>query len=122
MRNFPPLVNSCAIDWVANWPDEALTAVAQNQMDRGLIEVPDDMVDSVIHMFVFIHASVGEISERYRGEAKRYNYVTPTSFLSILECFARQLEIKRANVCESHGICTAAKKPVFYPMALFRIL
>lgn len=45
-----------------------------------------------------IHASVGEMSERYRSEAKRHNYVTPTSFLSILECFERLLQYRKKEV------------------------
>eukprot|EP01012_Entosiphon_sulcatum_P030911 TRINITY_DN3847_c0_g1_i1.p1 TRINITY_DN3847_c0_g1~~TRINITY_DN3847_c0_g1_i1.p1 ORF type:complete len:4187 (-),score=787.17 TRINITY_DN3847_c0_g1_i1:47-10915(-) len=98
IRMFPTLVNCCTIDWFSEWPDDALGSVARNAMYKGGFEVPEELQAQVVHMFVHVHQSVAVMSERYLHEAKRHNYVTPTSFLAILESFGSMLRDKRRDI------------------------
>lgn len=34
IRNFPSLVNCCALDWFHPWPDAALLEVAENKFSN----------------------------------------------------------------------------------------
>ena len=87
LRMFPSLVNCCTIDWFTEWPEEALISVAKN-----ILESKDDIalgkkLDGVIECIKYIHKSVEKISIKYLAELRRYNYLTPTSFLEFLSLF-----------------------------------
>lgn len=45
-----------------------------------------------------IHRSVGEKSDEYKEQLRRYNYVTPTSYLELLNVFKFLLHEKRTEV------------------------
>lgn len=89
LRQFPALVNCCTIDWFADWPPEALDAVARHHIS-DLTELPDDanLREGVVTMFSAIHTDVAGATRRFLAELSRHNYVTPKSFLTLLECFA----------------------------------
>lgn len=47
-----------------------------------------------VNFFQFAHKYIEKESIRYKTELKRYNYVTPTSFLSLLHSFRKILNEK----------------------------
>ncbi len=49
-------------------------------------------------MFQHIHVTVEKESLEYKERLRRYNYVTPTSYLELLQVFKRLLKEKRASV------------------------
>jgi dynein heavy chain len=97
LRNFPSLVNNCTIDYFAEWPEEALRSVAKNTLDT--IDLATDVIkEGVVQMCGRIHQSVEQASRRYLDEQRRYNYVTPTSYLEVLSTFKILLGRKREEV------------------------
>jgi dynein heavy chain len=97
LRNFPSLVNNCTIDYFAPWPEEALRSVAKNTLDT--IDMgKDEIKEGIVQMCGRIHQSVETASGRYLEEQRRYNYVTPTSYLEVLSTFKTLLAIKRDQV------------------------
>jgi dynein heavy chain len=96
LRMFPALVNCCTIDWFSDWPNEALRSVAQTALNEA--EVKLDKSDAVVAMFGAIHQSVGDRSKEYREELRRYNYVTPTSYLELINVFNFLLQEKRGEI------------------------
>jgi dynein heavy chain len=98
---FPSLINCCTIDWFTNWPAEALVNVAKGSFgEESGVDLGDDK-DSVIEMFKIIHqsveAKVADFFEMYRRRA----YVTPTSYLELLNTFKSTLVDKRSEVSKS---------------------
>ena len=94
LRMFPSLVNCCTIDWFTEWPEEALKSVAKN-----ILEKRDDIYfgkdfDGVVESIKYCHKSVEKISVKYLNELRRYNYLTPTSFLEFLNLFQNILKTK----------------------------
>jgi len=88
LRMFPAFVNSCTIDWFTEWPDEALLGVGGGSLMDYEEELDiKGLVPPLTQMFKMIHKSVERITERYRAHLRRYNYVTPTSFLEQLNMF-----------------------------------
>ena len=87
MRQFPSLVNCCTIDWFTAWPQEALQSVAK----RYIIEhdlVPDGALSTTaVHICVYFHTTVYELTQRVLAEKRRYSYVTPTNYLQLLQSF-----------------------------------
>jgi dynein heavy chain, axonemal len=97
LRNFPSLVNCSTIDWFTNWPAEALQSVGlsvirNNQSNLGLYE------EKTVEMFKLIHLSVEKESIDYQQTLRRYNYVTPTSYLELLSSFNKLLSLKRDEI------------------------
>jgi dynein heavy chain len=97
LRMFPSIVNCCTIDWFAEWPDEALQSVAT----RSLTEAGVNLGDSTANAVTFVkdlHMGVFEKSKEFLETLRRYNYVTPTSFLEVLSTYKSVLKTKRDEV------------------------
>lgn len=106
LRMFPALVNCCTIDWFADWPSEALRSVAMSALvqEEDLKLEPDGGpaggagTKAVVEMFNYMHQSVIGSSKDYLLELRRYNYVTPTSYLELINVFKFLLFEKRLEV------------------------
>ena len=99
LRMFPSLVNCCTIDWFTEWPDEALVGVGKGQIIDFEHELGiEGQTDRLVDMFTFIHKSVEKESIVFKEELKRYNYVTPKSFLEQLSLYKVILRLKRKEL------------------------
>eukprot|EP00960_Hanusia_phi_P059292 764127-Hanusia_phi.AAC.2 len=97
LRQFPSLVTCCTIDWFTEWPAEALRGVASESFAE--IEFPSQPVkDGIISICRDIHQGVEEASHRYAEEMRRYNYVTPSSYLELLTTFKKVLKEKQEEI------------------------
>jgi len=98
LLKFPSLVNCCTIDWFSNWPAEALMSVGTGSINNNepVLAILNEDKDACIRIFKIIHQSVEAITIRYLDEMRRINYVTPTSFLELLNAFTKVL-IERKN-------------------------
>ena len=100
LRMFPSLVNCCTIDWFREWPMEALKSVARSvftDLDLDTPEMPN-LQAGVIDSCVSIHQSVEHKSKKFYDELRRYNYVTPTSYLELLSTLTKLLGEKRTEI------------------------
>mmetsp|Transcript_49836 Transcript_49836/g.161224 ORF Transcript_49836/g.161224 Transcript_49836/m.161224 type:complete len:2909 (-) Transcript_49836:280-9006(-) len=96
VRMFPSLVNCCTIDWFHEWPKEALQSVA-NYFLKSL-DMTDKTRDGVVDVCVAMQSSVYQLAGRYQAEAGRFYYVTPTSYLELINAFKGLLGFKRDEV------------------------
>ncbi|XP_014484361.1 PREDICTED: dynein heavy chain 7, axonemal-like [Dinoponera quadriceps] len=96
IRKFPALVNCCTIDWLQPWPEDALLAVATKFLSA--IELTEDERGACIDMCQYFHMSTQKMSEEFLIRLNRYNYVTPTSYLEMINTFQTLLEKKRSDV------------------------
>ncbi|PVD24358.1 hypothetical protein C0Q70_14839 [Pomacea canaliculata] len=93
LRQFPSLINCCTIDWFQPWPDDALERVANSFLEDADIE--DNEKRETVHICKYFHQSVRELSEKYLRELGRHNYVTPTSYLELINSFKNLLQKKQ---------------------------
>jgi dynein heavy chain len=93
-RRFPAIINCTAIDFFHPWPRDALISVAQRFLEE--VELGSEVVRDqlAIHM-AEEHLSVMACSERYLQTQRRYNYVTPKSYLELIGFYKYLLEMKR---------------------------
>jgi dynein heavy chain len=49
-------------------------------------------------MFKNLHKSVEKLSQKFLSELRRYNYVTPTSYLELLQLYRTILSDKRRDL------------------------
>ncbi|XP_034174982.2 dynein heavy chain at 36C [Osmia lignaria lignaria] len=93
IRKFPALVNCCTIDWLQPWPEDALLAVATKFL--GEIDLTKKEETACIEMCQYFHTSTQELSHEFLRKTKRHNYVTPTSYLELINTFKDLLRKKR---------------------------
>lgn len=94
LRKFPSLVNCCTIDWFQSWPEDALEAVAQKFLEET--DMTDEERRSCIDICKYFHVSTQQVSKRFLAELDRHNYVTPTSYLELINTYKTLLEKRRS--------------------------
>jgi len=99
-RKFPGLINCTAIDWFQPWPRRALVSVAQHFLQDANLGTPE-MHDNVAHHVAQVHLSVGAMSLEYFEEERRFNYVTPASFLELITFYKSLFAERRSDLAAS---------------------
>lgn len=83
-------MNCTSIIWLEPWSQDALYSVAihfLNDQDDGFhIEKPE-YFDKIAKLCMGFHSSVDIISKIYFEEQGKYNYVTPISYIQLLQRF-----------------------------------
>ena len=97
LRMFPSLVNCCTIDWFLPWPEDALRSVAHRALTEEDLKLGDQL-DNLVEVFKYIHQSVEGASTSFYQKLRRYNYVTPTSYLALLATYKTTLKDQRISV------------------------
>jgi dynein heavy chain len=92
---FPSLVNCCAIDWFLPWPKEALQSVAEYFV-KDVEDLPER--DGIVSICVDMQLRTTDLAEKYKNEQKRFYYVTPTSYLVLIQAFKELLKKKRKEI------------------------
>lgn len=95
-RQFPSIINCCAIDWFDKWPQDALYSVAQREYSAQERLGLGEFVEKLSQMSVKVHADVQERSELFYDELRRRNYVTPTSYLELMKVYIDQMKTQQS--------------------------
>lgn len=96
VRKFPAIVNCCTIDWFQPWPSDALLAVSTRFLaDEVLTDLERK---AAIEMCLEFHKSTQELSANFFLRLRRQTYVTPTSYLELIQTFKHLLNEKRTSV------------------------
>ena len=98
LRMFPALVNCCTLDWFTAWPEQALRSVASYFL--GSVEIEEEVKKGVVDVCVDMQERVSEMSVKYVAEMQRHYYVTPTSYLALINTFKKLLDKQRNDVME----------------------
>ena len=99
LRMFPSLVNCCTIDWFTEWPEPALRSVADFFL--ATIELEDHVKAGVVDVCVDMQQRVVALSQSYKKEMNRNYYVTPTSYLELINTFKLLLNAQRTQVFDA---------------------
>ena len=96
IRMFPSLVNCSTIVWYKQWPVEALEAVAQKTIQDMLFE--SNLGTPLVNTCIFMHQKTLNLSANYLIHEGRYNYVTPSSYLELLNQIQKLLNKQRRKI------------------------
>ncbi|KAA3680725.1 dynein heavy chain, axonemal, partial [Paragonimus westermani] len=107
LRQFPALINCCTIDWFQPWPEDALERVANKALQH--LDIEDDVRNVTVQLFKYFHTSITPLAEKFLQRLGRKTYVTPTSYLELIDSFQRLLtkkqdEISRARMRYVNGL------------------
>ncbi|XP_059095302.1 dynein axonemal heavy chain 3-like [Tigriopus californicus] len=96
LRMFPSLINCCSIDWFPEWPVDALEKVAGKFLEE--MDLDEESRENCVQMCANFHQSASLLSQKFLKELKRYNYVTPTSYLALINTFKILLKSKQKEI------------------------
>lgn len=96
-RRFPGLINCTAIDWFHPWPRDALVRVASSFLDR-VEDLDKELIEPIANHMANVHLSVTDMSKRFFETQRRFNYVTPKSFLELISFYELLLGQKREDI------------------------
>ena len=96
-RRFPGLINCTAIDFFHAWSRDALVNVANRFLGEVDLGEPETK-ENVAHNMAEVHLSVATTSLSYFKLTRRYNYVTPKSFLELIDFYKLLLSERRTDV------------------------
>ncbi|KAF4674074.1 hypothetical protein FOL47_009753 [Perkinsus chesapeaki] len=110
----PALFNRCVVNWVGDWPTDALLQIAHDtltnldlpqycfQYGKGAAPPPDveERAASVASSMVCIHESVVNLHNSLRDMGKRFAYITPRDYMDFLRHFESLYTAKRAEWAE----------------------
>ncbi|KAH8876868.1 Dynein heavy chain 7, axonemal [Schistosoma japonicum] len=99
LRQFPALINCCTIDWFQPWPEDGLVRVANRALQN--LDVDEHIRDSTVHLFNYFHTSITPLSEKFLTNLGRKTYVTPTSYLELIDSFQRLLTQKQNEISKA---------------------
>ena len=80
------------------WPDEALRSVADHFLHK--VDLADNVFHGVVDICVEMQKSVFSLTSRFFREVQRHYYVTPTSYLELINSFRDVLQSKRSEVLQ----------------------
>ncbi|XP_054171131.1 dynein axonemal heavy chain 2 isoform X7 [Homo sapiens] len=98
IRQYPALVNCTTINWFSEWPQEALLEVAEKCLIGVDLGTQENIHRKVAQIFVTMHWSVAQYSQKMLLELRRHNYVTPTKYLELLSGYKKLLGEKRQEL------------------------
>ncbi|KAB0793663.1 hypothetical protein PPYR_13283 [Photinus pyralis] len=84
-RMFPSLINCCTIDWFMKWPDDALERVAKMFLQQTDIQM--EMIEKCVEICKHFHTAIEVASDKFYEDLQRRTYVTPTSYLELIQTF-----------------------------------
>ncbi|RZF38562.1 hypothetical protein LSTR_LSTR006157 [Laodelphax striatellus] len=96
IRKFPALVNCCTIDWFQPWPSDALLAVSKKFLAD--VELTEQERTASIDMCQEFHSSTIRLADEFYTRLQRKVYITPTSYLELINTFKDLLNKQRLDV------------------------
>ncbi|KAJ8922597.1 hypothetical protein NQ315_007628 [Exocentrus adspersus] len=81
----------------------ALSVALQFLKDVEDLNVSQEILEGIVMVFQYMHASVVKASEMFKLELSRYNYVTPTSYLELLSSYTELMNKKKGSLTQGVG-------------------
>ena len=98
-QRFLAMINSTVIDWFQPWPERALQGVSKKFLDE--VDLDTEQIKNMVVEFMPISFSqVGEASQKYLAQEKRFNYTTPKTFLELIKLYKNLLAGSRLRIEE----------------------
>ena len=78
------------------WPQEALRSVANHFLDK--VEMSKELKRGVGDICVQMQQTASEMTKTFRKEMGRHYYVTPTSYLALINTFKKLISTKQSEI------------------------
>ena len=102
IRMFPNIVNCTTIVWYKQWPEEGLEAVGHKIISEMYLDVT--LTRKLVILCKRMHISAIELSNTYLKNEGRHNYITPSSYLELLNNLKSLLQVQRKKLEDMKNI------------------
>jgi len=96
IRMFPALVNCCTIDWFHPWPSQALQTVATHYLRD--VNIDPKVREGLVDLCVDMQETAQALAADFAKSMGRITYITPSSYLSLIQVFSMLFEDKRTEI------------------------
>ncbi|MAC17935.1 MAG: hypothetical protein CMC97_06535, partial [Flavobacteriales bacterium] len=97
-QKFPAVFSAVNINWFLPWPEEALVAVSSSFLSEYKIDATKDDRDKAYELMGAMHSIVGENCIVYEKRMRRFVYVTPKSYLCLIDFYKGLYKVKYEGV------------------------
>lgn len=102
IQTFPGLVSCTTIDWFLPWPEEALRSTAASSVSK-ITQIAENNRNGVVNVCADMQNRIFGMSNRMIAELRRYFYVTPTSYLELLNTITKLVNDRDSSIQELIG-------------------
>merc|ERR1719160_8275 len=97
-QKFPAVFSQVNINWFLPWPEEALVAVSSQFLGTYDIDAEQEERDRLYQLLGAFQSIVGETCTTYFTRMRRYVYVTPKSYLCLIDFYKALYRVKYEDV------------------------
>lgn len=93
IRNYPAFINSCTIDWLHPWPDDALQSISNKFLaDEALTDSERTITSNLLIEF---QSSALSLADEYFIQNKQRVFIPPITYIDSINTFKVQLTKKK---------------------------
>ena len=118
IRMYPNIINCTTIIWYFQWPDEALTTVATKNLHA--IQIDGSLNRKITNIFKNMHTSSLKLSAYYEKLEGRIVYITPSSYLELLNNLLTLFHSERIKIEEKTTIYLNGVKQILVTAEIVR--
>lgn len=103
IRNFPAFSNTCSIDWLDPWPEDALMAVASKMLEETFKEqnIEAEVAKAICLACVEAHNCSIKSADEFLLLLKRPVFITPKTYIDLLKTIKTVLREMKGNIDEN---------------------
>lgn len=95
IRNYPSFINSCTIDWLHPWPNDALSSIAQRFLTTDVEFLTNHEQNVAVDMFMEFHSSTFSLAKRISIDHSQQIHILPKMFIDSIEIFKEKVVEKK---------------------------
>jgi dynein heavy chain len=97
IAKYPALLNCCSINWINQWPDDALNFVSKRLLQKA--KIGEAEINGCVSLCEYFNSSTIALSKEVKVRLGLHNYVTPASYLELNKLF-KDLLLKHRQMLE----------------------
>lgn len=101
LRQFPSFISCCSINWMNEWPENALRSVSQKSLKESGISADPIKLQDLQEICVVFHYTALQVANDYKNETKRVLNFTSSHYLMMLKYIHKLLEFKKGQIMKT---------------------
>ncbi|CAD7937234.1 unnamed protein product [Amoebophrya sp. A120] len=97
-QKFPAVFSAVSINWFLPWPPEALVAVSSSFLSKFDIDATKEHKQGLYALLGSFQAQVNDVCSLYFQRMRKHVYVTPKTFLCLIEFYKKLYKVKYDEV------------------------
>lgn len=100
IRDFPAFINSCTIDWLHPWPNDALSSIAQRFLAENLEFLSEPEQLNITKMFMEFYSGTMALMKEVSFRENRRLFIPPKTYIDSINIFKEKLLIRKTELTD----------------------